>query len=129
MPNDRYIPIFNASAFNNDQSVVSYLNALIRGGVCCGYEKINNVDNTDINGLTVPTAAVTALIAVEANAGQVNNNAVIRFREDGGNPTVTDGIPIGNAGTYEVKNEENLAGFKFISPENLVQTVHVLYYK
>jgi len=129
MPNNRYIPVFNQTVFNNDQSIPSYLNALIRGGVCCGYEKISNVDNTDVNTLTVPTGAVSALISIEANNGQANNNIVIRFKENGEDPTIAEGMPLGNYGTYEVKNEENLAGFKFISPENLVQTIHVLYYK
>lgn len=132
MSNTRYIPVFTANAFNNDQSVTSYLNALIRGGICCGYESIQNVDDTTIMTLTPPTGAVSAIISVEAGAGQVNSNVVVRFREDGGNPAWNPnaiGIALGNYASYEIKNEENLANFKAISTENRVQTLHVLYYK
>ncbi len=115
--------------FNISGTQVSFLNGLLRGGIGAGFEKITTANNATVYSLTPPADASACILSIEAAAGQVNNNTVIRFREDGTDPTTATGIPLGAYGAYEVKNLTNLANFKFIAVENLAAVIQIQYYK
>ena len=96
------------------------LNALLRGGICVGYENLA-LDHDPLVTLTVPASAQYAIITVIADGTVANADRVIHFREDGSNPTTTtagEGMPIGDNGSYVIKNRENLLNFKAIGIEN-----------
>jgi hypothetical protein len=85
-------------------------------GECVGYDTLV-VDNANIGTLTIPEDARYAMLVVESDANQNNKDIVLRFREDGEEPTADDGIPLGDLGVYEVKGIENMQRFKIVGIE------------
>lgn len=82
-----------------------------------GYEKVTGLSSA--KALTVPTGARVARIQAETQS--------VRYRDDGTNPTGTDGMEIaaGEAGT--ILYDGSLANIRLIETAASA-TVHVLYY-
>lgn len=82
----------------------------------CGYEQITNLSTSQ--GLTPPTDATLAMIVVEDQA--------VRWRDHGGAPTATVGMPLeaGDSFTYN----GNLHAIEFIE-QAAGATLNVSYYK
>ena len=94
-----------------------------------GYEDIT-VDDTEVKGLTVPTGAVAAILSVEADNSTIDKNKVIRFKENGSDPTATSGFALPTTIFPEIIGHENLINFKFIGIESgKTHTIRVQDYK
>ncbi len=105
-------------------SMIDYLSAILYGGKCLQYSELT-VDDAAIVDLTdavavgvgangLPAAAKACLIVVEAGATEADAARVVRFRQDGGDPSATEGMPVGDNGSFEIKGGSNLANFKVI---------------
>jgi hypothetical protein len=81
-----------------------------------GYDTLV-VDSANVGTLTIPENARYALLVVESDANQNNRDIVLRFREDGEDPTTEEGMPLGDLGVYEVKGTENMQRFKIVGIE------------
>ncbi len=106
------------------------LSAILYGGKCLSYEKLT-VDDAPVVDLTaiIPAGARSAVITIEAAAAEADEPRVVRFTEDGSDPTDTDGMPLGDNGTVEVKGSDNLANFKIIGiTAALTHTLHIQFY-
>lgn len=64
------------------------------------------------------TEAKYAIIVAEADSHQVNKDVIIRFCEDGNDPSPDKGMPLGHMGTYELKGRENLERFCMVGTED-----------
>ncbi len=115
----------SGSMFNG--SMIDYLDAILYGGKCVGYQEFDVDDNPAVS-LTVPVGAKACVIVVEAGGSPANANRVARFREDGTAPTALIGMPIGDNGSVEVKGTTNMTNFKIIATEVLTHKVRVQYY-
>lgn len=82
-----------------------------------GYEQI--VDLTSPIGLTVPTGATMALMIPEY--------ADIRWRDDGVDPTMYEGMPLAEGATLTY--DGNLSAFKAFDPLSSGAVLNVSYYK
>lgn len=82
-----------------------------------GYQKISTL--TAAVGLTVPAKARYAMVCPQTKGEGV------MFRDDGSNPTATDGMPI--AANEKVWYTGDLSAIKFIQAEASA-VLHVLYY-
>lgn len=97
-----------------------------KGLNCIGYQNIL-FDSATPTGLTVPEGALSALVVLVANSLSVAGNIVAYFREDGINPTFTEGMPMTNLTRYGVL-QGNLSTFKIVSADINVQSLRVQYY-
>lgn len=62
-------------------------------------------------GLTVPDEARYALIRIE-EVGGANTAKIARFWEDGGIPSSTEGIAVGDMTTWDIVSYSNLIDFR-----------------
>jgi len=109
-------------------TLTDWFHALFFQGECIGVETIS-VYSYYFAQLTIPQGAQYALIVVEASASTTDKSRVLRFWEDGSNPSQYFGIPLGDLGVYEVKGKENMQRFKMIGIEAFnVHTVQVQYF-
>lgn len=70
-----------------------------------------------------------AILVAEADSHQVNKDVIIRFSEDGNQPSANAGMPIGHMGVYEVKGRENIERFCMIGTEEEMNTmVNIQFY-
>jgi len=83
-----------------------------------GYQKISAATLAAATALTVPTAANRALI-VAAAAG-------VAWRDDGTDPTATDGVPISSGGSMLYDGDLSAIKFILISGSPIL---HVAYYE
>lgn len=81
-----------------------------------GYQKITALN--EVKGFTVPTGATVAIVAVATKG--------VMWRDDGTNPTATDGIPLADGEKYQFELE-SLSVVKFIEVAASA-TIHVSYY-
>jgi len=100
--------------FHNVISDLLY--ALFFQGECMGYVTVEVTDAL-IATLTIPENARYTIMVIEADPSQSNKDIVVRFREDGEDPTSVEGMPLGDLGVYEVKGTENMQRFKIIGVE------------
>lgn len=80
-----------------------------------GYQKITGLGT--VKSLTVPAGAVYAEISVETQD--------VRWRDDGINPTVTDGMPL--VAGQSMEYDADLEAIKFIETAASA-VIHVAYY-
>lgn len=93
-----------------------------------GFENVT-VNDTAVVNLTIPTDAISADISVEADATALSKAKVIRFKENGSNPSTSSGFPFGE-GIFKVIGKNNLNNFKIIGIEaGKSHTLQVQYYK
>jgi hypothetical protein len=83
-----------------------------------GYEKVTALSAA--KGLTVPDGARYARIQAEAQA--------VRYKDDGNNPTSTDGLQIKVGPEFELFYDGDLAEIKFLELAASA-TLQVLYYR
>lgn len=121
-------PYLSDTTFDNTE--LEFLSALLYGGKCLGYENIA-VDDTAEVSLDAANnfpAKRYALLYVEAGSGVADAVKVIRWREDGVAPTASEGMPLGDNGTLDVKGD-NIADFGMIGIDvGITHSVKVLYY-
>ena len=84
-----------------------------------GYEKVT-VAGTAV-GLTIPSDATKALMVLE--------DAKVRFRDDGTNPTATEGMPLNIDQSLVIESGLSLGKFKAIRTGATSGTLYILYYK
>jgi len=97
-------------------------------GAAGAYESLSPVGATAFSeNIRKPTAgtyanmtALAALITIETNA--------IRFREDGSNPSATEGLRIEAGQNYTVVGSENVERFRVIDTADGASTVKVQMY-
>lgn len=84
-----------------------------------GYEKLT-ISNTAIGFQALPNAFAPgqALIRIEG--------ARVMYRDDGTNPTTTDGVPLNDGDT--ILYDGPLANIKFIRRDGTDATAHISYY-
>jgi hypothetical protein len=111
----------------NDQSK-EYLRQLVRisenSPQAIGYEKLT-VNGTSATLASIPTDANFALMIIESTISSVS----VRYREDGGAPTATDGMSRSNTEAWEILSRQNINNFKVIETAAGTHTLHVTYYK
>ncbi|ANS03302.1 hypothetical protein [uncultured Mediterranean phage uvDeep-CGR2-KM19-C37] len=84
-----------------------------------GYQQITAVDNATAQGLTVGGVGTRALIEVQ--------DADVRWRDDGSDPTATVGMRLA-AGDSLWYNGADLTAIKFISQSGTDAILNVSYY-
>jgi len=100
--------------FHNVISDMLY--TLIFQGECIAYVTIM-VDDEAVRSFNIPVEARYAMLITESDPNQNNKDLIIRFREDGSNPSADEGMPLGDMGVYEVKGKENMSQFRMIGIE------------
>ena len=104
------------------------LSGILGGGIQLGFEKIELAAGVAVGLGARPAGTKYAVIMAESDAATVDPTKIIRYRMDGVDPTITDGMPMGNLTLIEVFYEANLANLKFIRIEALTQTLQVFYF-
>lgn len=92
--------------------------AIIEGGKPVGYQQLT-VSSSAV-ALTVPLQANTATIVVE--------NATVRFRSDGTDPTTTVGVPLWTNQSFQIQSKDILSAIKFIATGSDA-TLNIEYYE
>jgi len=96
--------------------------ALNRDGV--HFETLEVTD--EVQGLQeIPANAKSALIQVESDVA----DKAIRYREDGGDPTSTVGMFVGNGGPFDLCTRKCLENFKVIQATAGTTQLNITYYK
>jgi hypothetical protein len=96
------------------------------GHKAIGHEIITLSDG-NVHSLTVPTDARYALMVLEETGG-TGTAKLIRFWEDGSNPTTTTGIVRGDMDAWDVVSYANLKSFKIIRLTASAHKLFVQYY-
>lgn len=81
-----------------------------------GYEDLS-VNDTEVAQLTIPENAISATISIEADASVSDKARVIRFKENGSDPSANSGIALGDNDLYEISGRWNLESFRAIGIE------------
>lgn len=89
-----------------------------KAAIPAGYQKLT-VSNSAV-GLTVPINSDIAII--------VCDDANVRYRDDGTDPTATDGMPVESGQTLAVEGDNSLADIRFIRQASTDATLHISYY-
>ena len=79
-----------------------------------GYEDII-FNNAEVKSLSPPIQAVSATIMVESLAEEGGHAILIRFKENGSDPTIESGFGLGHQDIYELIGPTNLSAFKAIN--------------
>jgi len=66
---------------------------------------------------TIPENAISATISIESDASVTDKSRVIRFKENGSNPSANSGIALGDNDLYEITGRWNLESFRVIGIE------------
>ena len=94
-----------------------------------GYEDLT-VTDAEAKSLTVPEDAVSATISIEAAVSVTDKSRVIRFKENGSDPSVNSGIALGDNDLYEITSRWNLESFRVIGIEaGKSHALRVQYYR
>ena len=84
---------------------------------------------TPVPLFAIPDSANFAIIDFEAGATNTPYS-IIRFRQDGGTPTATDGILVGDRETRKIITRKNLTSLLFIGVNSgQTHTVRVQYFR
>lgn len=95
-----------------------------------GFQQIEIADNITVHSLTIPTRAKVAIISIEADDNTVDKNRVVRLKENGTNPTILEGIGLGDNDVYRIEGIYNLANFRIIAIESgMAHYLNVQYYE
>jgi hypothetical protein len=89
-----------------------------------------SIGRTAVSLVGPPAGAVRALVCLRADPNTVDKSDVCRFWEVlGAIPTATEGLILGDCGTYEIIGEDNIANFRIIGIENgMTHTLNVQYF-
>ena len=94
-----------------------------------GYEDLT-VSDAEVAQLTIPENAISATISIEADASVTDKSKVIRFKENGSDPTASSGIAFGDNDLYEITGRWNLESFRVIGVEaGKSHIIRVQYYQ
>ena len=94
-----------------------------------GYQDLEITD-LEVQKLTVPDMAISALIMVEADSSSQMAHRVIRFKENGAAPTANSGFGLGDNDVYTIIGKQNLDNFRVIGIELAKkQLLRIQYYK
>ena len=101
--------------------------------IASGYYQIS-VDGTakslaTLIGASIPQDSSACLIQIDENNDLSNANLGVRYREDGGTPTTTNGFVMGQGDYREFTNRPQIDNLLFISAEATSVTVNVQFYK
>lgn len=108
-------------------SLEQYLNALLYGGRCLGYERLE-VDET-VQSFTIPEKCQTAVLSVEAGQGASDSTKIARFLETGDDPSANDGMPLGDGSILQISGKLNLDAFKVIGLDaGVTHIINIQYY-
>ena len=81
-----------------------------------GYEDLS-VTDMEVAQLTIPENAISATISIEADTSVTDKTRVIRFKENGSDPSANSGIALGDNDLYEITGRWNLESFRVIGIE------------
>ena len=114
------------------KGVCELLYAIISGGKCIGYQEIL-VSDVALSELSIPEGTVYALLILEADTTYGGDKSrLVRYKQfdtELNPPSDTIGMPIGDLGVLEIKDFENLKGFKAIGIQvGYTHTLRVEYY-
>lgn len=84
-----------------------------------GYSKLSVSDSAV--GINAPSGANKALIIIEGGA--------VRFRDDGTDPTNTDGLPLFQNQSITIETTQIISAMKFIKSGSNDATLHINFYK
>lgn len=111
---------------NFTQTLTRLLQIASTGWRAIGHEIITFSDG-NVKSLTVPDNARYALMVLE-EAGGSGTSKLIRFWEDGSNPTTTEGIVRGDLDAWDIVSLSNLKDFKAIRLTAASHKLFVQYY-
>ncbi|HAP69921.1 MAG TPA: hypothetical protein DCR04_09395 [Flavobacteriales bacterium] len=117
----------NAYRNGNASSMLDYLEELIliqsgeNGRLTIpeteqGYEDLA-VTDMEVAQLTIPENGISATISIEADGSAAEKSRVVRFKENGSDPTASSGIALGENDLYEITGRWNLENFRVIGIE------------
>ena len=92
---------------------------IVQTGKPVGYQQLS-VTNTAV-ALTIPLNANRALIVVE--------DAAVRWRDDGTDPTATVGVQLFQNQSFEITHPDSLSAIKFIRVTNTNAELNISYYQ
>jgi len=130
----------NAYRNGNASSMLDYLEELIliqsgeNGRLTIpeteqGYEDLP-VSDTEVAQLSIPENAISATISIEADGSAAEKSRVVRFKENGSDPTASSGIALGENDLYEITGRWNLESFRVIGVEaGKSHIIRVQYYQ
>lgn len=95
------------------------------GETCLGYQ--NLAVNGTAAGLTVPKNCLSAVVCLVANAATASDTLAANFREDGTDPTSSEGMPMYNTTIYTVRRN-CLSRFKIISADGNTHSLRIEYF-
>lgn len=104
-------------------SQLQYYNALLYGGKCLQISKLDftNAVKSFADALKevigddgLPDGALHAFCYLEADATEVGQPRIARYRQDSGDPAAGVGTPIGDDSVFEISGRGNLEHFKII---------------
>ena len=94
-----------------------------------GYEDLA-VTDAEVAQLTVPENAISATISIEADASVTDKSRVIRFKENGSDPSANSGIALGDNDLYEITGRWNLESFRVVGVEaGKIHILRIQYYQ
>lgn len=133
MPDQKQNPYPN----RNFTSIADYLEELIliaskeKGLVAIsdGEEGFQDVtlSSDKVKSLSFPRLAVSATIMVESDL-EAGNGIVMRFKENGGDPSGKSGFGLGHNDIYELSGRCSLNRFRAIAVEDRQVTLRIQYY-
>lgn len=111
----------------NDQTALNKIaSRLSNNGTAVGYERLT-VSSTAV-GFTLPAVGEnTALVIVESTTAAPT--IALRYKEDGGAPTSSLGMPTTTGTVFEVQGAENMKRFKAIEAVGATTYLHITYYR
>ena len=94
-----------------------------------GYQDLQ-VNDTEVVQLTIPENAISATISIEADGSATEKSRVVRFKENGSDPSANSGIALGDNDLYEITGLLNLESFRVIGVEvGKSHVIRVQYYQ
>ncbi len=111
---------------NFTQTLTKLLQIASTGWRAIGHETIT-LSTAGVYSLTVPDQARYALMVIE-ETGSTGTQKIVRFWEDGSNPTASDGIARGDMDAWDVISYSNLKDFKIIRVTAAAHKLFVQYY-
>lgn len=110
----------NLDILHQTQDILNNLSLAINGGangniISCAMVTFDSTVAVELAG--IPEDVKTCIVALEADSTTTDMSICAHFTESGDAPTATSGMPLGNAGVYQISTPQNIAGFKIIGLE------------